>query len=45
MQALKDINYDGYVTMENEFVAHSAHPFVVARQSLEKLKAIVITLK
>lgn len=45
MQALKDINYDVYVTVENGFTARFAHPFVVARQSLENLNTIEITLK
>ena len=45
MQALKDINYDGYITMENGFESRSSHPFVVARQSLENLKAIENSLK
>lgn len=45
MQALKDINYDGYVTMENGYPTRSCHPDVVARQSLENLKAIEKMLK
>ncbi len=45
MQALKDIGYDGYVTMENGFPTRSCHPDVVARQSLENLKAIEAGLK
>ena len=45
MQALKDINYDGYITMENGFESRSSHPFVVARQSFENLKAIENSLK
>lgn len=45
MQALKDIGYDGYVTMENGFPARSCHPDVVARESLENLKAIEAKLK
>ncbi|GHV24563.1 sugar phosphate isomerase [Spirochaetia bacterium] len=45
MQALKDVGYDGYVTMENGFNARSAHPDSVARQSLENLKAIESNLK
>ena len=45
MQALKDVEFDGYVTMENGFEARSAHPFVVARQSLENLKNIETNLK
>ncbi len=45
MQALKDIGYDGYVTMENGFPTRSCHPDVVARESLENLKAIEARLK
>jgi protein FrlC len=45
MQALKDIGYDGYVTMENGFPTRSTHPDSVARQSLENLKAIEKQLK
>lgn len=45
MQALKDINYDGYITMENGFVSRSSHPDSIARQSLENLKAIEDSLK
>ena len=45
MQALKDIGYDGYITMENGFPTRSCHPDVVARQSLENLKAIEAQLK
>lgn len=45
MQALKEIKYDGYVTMENGFPTRSSHPDVIARQSLENLKAIEASLK
>ena len=45
MQALKDIGYEGYITMENGFPTRSCHPDVVARQSLENLKAIEAQLK
>lgn len=45
MQALKDINYTGYVTMENGFTSRSDHADSVARQSLENLKAIEAKLK
>lgn len=45
MQALKDIDYDGYVTMENGYPTRSCHPDVVARQSLENLKEIEAQLK
>jgi protein FrlC len=44
MQALKDIGYSGYVTMENGFVSRGTHPDSVARISLETLKAIEKTL-
>jgi protein FrlC len=40
MQALKDIHYDGYITMENGFTSRSMHPDVIARTSLENLKSI-----
>lgn len=40
MQALKDINFDGYVTMENGFPSRATHPDSVARMSLENLKKI-----
>lgn len=45
MQALKDIGYDGYVTMEDGFPTRSSHPDSVARQSLENLKKIEANLK
>ncbi|MFP3155255.1 sugar phosphate isomerase/epimerase [Lachnospiraceae bacterium ZAX-1] len=45
MQALKDIGYDGYVTMENGFASRSTHPDSIARISLENLKAIEKQLK
>lgn len=45
MQALKDINFDGYITMENGFPTRSCHPDSVARQSLENLKAIEASLR
>ena len=45
MQALKDIDYAGYVTMENGYPTRSCHPDSVARQSLENLKAIEAILK
>jgi protein FrlC len=45
MQALKDIGFDGYVTMENGFTARGVHADSVARQSLENLKAIENLLK
>lgn len=40
MQALKDIKYEGYVSMEAGYPTRSTHPDVVARTSLENLKAI-----
>lgn len=40
MQALKDIGYDGYVTMEVGFNARSAHPDSIAKAALDHLKAI-----
>lgn len=45
MQALKDIMYDGYVTMENGFPSRGTHPDSVARISLENLKEIEAKLK
>lgn len=40
MKALKKIEYDGYITMENGFPNRGSHPDSVARQSLYNLKAI-----
>jgi protein FrlC len=45
MQALKDVGYEGYVTMEAGFPSRSGHPDVCARLSLENLKAIEKQLK
>lgn len=45
MQALKDVNYDGYVTMEVGFASRSVHPDSIARQSLEHLKGLEKQLK
>ncbi|MCC8179932.1 MAG: sugar phosphate isomerase/epimerase [Planctomycetes bacterium] len=45
MQALKDVGYDGYVTMENGFASRGSHPDSVARISLENLKSIEKNLK
>ncbi len=45
MQALKDVGFDGYVTMENGFASRGSHPDSVARISLENLKAIEKNLK
>lgn len=44
MQALKDIDYDGYVTMEAGFPSRGEHPDVCARLSLDNLKAIEAAL-
>ena len=40
MQALIDINYDGYVTIETGFASRAQHPDSAARLSLSHLKAI-----
>jgi protein FrlC len=40
MQALKDVAYDGYVTMEIGFDSRAAQPDSVARLALEHLKGI-----
>jgi protein FrlC len=45
MQALKDIGFDGYVTMETGFGDRGAHPDSCARRSLENLKEIEKTLE
>ena len=45
MQALKDIDYKGYVTLENGFNSRKVHPDSVARMSLETLKSIEAGLK
>ncbi|MDK2800394.1 MAG: fructoselysine 3-epimerase [Clostridiales bacterium] len=45
MQALKDIDFDGYVTMEVGFSSRSTHPDSVARLSLEHLKGLEKQLK
>ncbi|SEP42043.1 sugar phosphate isomerase/epimerase family protein [Propionispora vibrioides] len=45
MQALKDVDYAGYVTMETGFPTRGIHPDSCARISLENLKAIEGTLK
>ena len=45
MQALKDINYDGYVTMEVGFTSRSSEPDLIARESLNYLKDIELKLK
>lgn len=45
MQALKDINYGGYVTIETGFNSRSNHPDSIARRSIEHLKEIEQELK
>jgi len=45
MQALKDVGFEGYVTMEVGFNSRSAHPDSIARASLEHLKALEAQLK
>ncbi|MDK2789244.1 MAG: fructoselysine 3-epimerase [Epulopiscium sp.] len=45
MQALKDIDFDGYVTMEVGFASRSSHPDSIARLSLEYLKGLEKQLK
>lgn len=45
LQALKDVDYQGYVTLENGFNSRSVHPDSVARLSLEALKAIEAKLQ
>lgn len=45
MQALKDVDYSGYVTMETGFTSRGNHPDAIARISLETLKAIESKLK
>ena len=40
MQALKDIGYEGYVTMEVGFTSRSSEPDLIARDSLNYLKNI-----
>lgn len=45
MQALKDVGFDGYVTMEVGFNSRGAHPDSVARNSIEHLKALERQLK
>lgn len=44
MQALKDIGFDGYVTMEIGFAARSTHPDSIARGALDHLKGIESSL-
>jgi protein FrlC len=45
MQALKDIAYDGYVTMEIGFDSRSVQPDSIARLALEHLKGLEKQLK
>lgn len=45
MQALKDIGYAGYITMEAGFTQRAMQPFTVARRALEYLKKIESNLK
>ncbi|ABP66035.1 Xylose isomerase domain protein TIM barrel [Caldicellulosiruptor saccharolyticus DSM 8903] len=45
LQALKDVGYDGYVTMEVGFNSRSVHPDSIARYSLEYLKNLEKQLK
>ena len=40
MQALKDIDYQGYITMEVGFTSRSSEPDLIARDSLDYLKNI-----
>ena len=44
LQALKDINYSGHVTMETGFTSRAFHPDEVARRGLAHLKSIEATL-
>lgn len=45
MQALKDVGFDGYVTMEIGFDSRAVHPDSVARLALEHLKGLEKQLK
>jgi fructoselysine 3-epimerase len=40
MQALRDIDFDGFVTMETGFASRATHPDAQARAALEHLRAI-----
>lgn len=40
MQALNEVDYDGYISMEAGYPSRGTHPDVCARLSLENLKAI-----
>lgn len=45
MQALHDVGFDGFVTMETGFNARSTHPDAQARASIEHLKSIEGSLR
>jgi len=45
MQALKEVEFDGYVTMEIGFDRRSVHPDSIARFALEHLKSLEKQLK
>tara|TARA_B100001964_G_C14220028_1_gene594811 strand:- start:71 stop:907 length:837 start_codon:yes stop_codon:yes gene_type:complete len=45
MKALKDINYDGYITMEVGFTSRASEPDKIARDSLLYLKQLENNLK
>jgi len=45
MQALKDVKFDGYITMEIGFDSRAVHPDSIARQALEFLKDMEKQLK
>ena len=45
MQALKDISFDGYLTMEAAFTKRSEQPFTAARRAIEYLRGIEATLR
>ncbi|MCL5071005.1 MAG: sugar phosphate isomerase/epimerase [Actinobacteria bacterium] len=40
MQALKDVSFDGYITMEIGFDSRAVHPDSIARLALEHCKAV-----
>jgi len=45
LQALKDVGFEGYVTMEVGLKSRSSHPDSIARASLEHLKGLEKQLK
>jgi len=45
MQALKDVGFDGYITMEIGFDSRAGHPDSIARHALEHLKSLESSLK